>query len=66
MLKKLETKERNIIFVISMIISCLLYIVFLQGYYSLDAHRLMIPGFDYYAINDASFNVVDFLWDGYA
>ena len=56
MLKKLETKERNIIFVISMIISCLLYIVFLQGYYSLDAHRLMIPGFDYYAINDASFN----------
>lgn len=56
MLKKLETKERNIVFVISMIISCLLYIIFLQGYYSLDAHRLMIPGFDYYAINDASFN----------
>lgn len=56
MLKKLETKERNIIFIISMIISCLLYTAFLQGYFSLDAHRLIIPGFDYYAINDASFN----------
>ena len=45
MLNKLNTKERNIVFIVAIILSFLLFITFLQGYYSFDTHRLIKNGY---------------------
>lgn len=55
MLNKLNTKERNIVFIVAVILSFLLFITFLQGYYSFDTHRLIKNGYTYYTTEDASF-----------
>ena len=47
----LKTKENKIIFLIVTIISFLIYIFFLTGYYSVDAEKIVNLGYDGYAMN---------------
>lgn len=49
----MKTKEKVIIIVCALIIGIISYLLFFQGYYSIDTHRIESQGYTDYALQDA-------------